>query len=161
MTKINELQQVMARIREDGNDDPEHAWLATHAQTPAVAELVGKTKHFTHSELMILTVLARADAAVPFKSIQEQSDLSQGMLSRYIDRLAKQKLIEKFHTPNNKKAVVLRTTAMGQEIGQLHDELHRRQQQNYEAVLEQYSDADLTLVTRFLNDLMDAREHLD
>lgn len=161
MKKTDELQQVIARIRNEADEDPERAWLAAHAQIPAVADLVGKTKHFTHSELMILTVLARADAAVPFKAIQEQSDLSQGMLSRYVDRLAKQKLIEKFHTPTNKKAVVLRTTSMGQEIGQLHDELHRRQQQNYDAVLTRYSDADLTLVTRFLNDLMDAREHLD
>ncbi len=160
MSKLIQFQKMMARLHKENDQDPERDWLLAHLKQTASEAAVTQAKKLTHSELEILTQLAQAGAAVPFKQLQAHSDLSQGMLSRYIQRLAKNKLVEKFHTPENQKAVVLRVTALGQSVGSLHYQLHQKQQRNYEAVLANYSEAELEKISTFIDQMIEAREKL-
>ncbi|MFL2063976.1 MarR family winged helix-turn-helix transcriptional regulator [Latilactobacillus sakei] len=160
MSKLAKLQEMIAKLHAENNQDPERDWLLQHLQTNKTPEMMAQAKKLTHSELAILTQLAQAGEAIPFKQLQAQSELSQGMLSRYIQRLAKNRLVEKFHTPENQKAVVLRITARGQEIGELHHQLHQRQRQNYEAVLANYSEAEVETIAQFIEQMIAARENL-
>lgn len=156
MSKLIELKKVLDQTHRDDNEDPEKNWMQEHAKTKEVAKLIGNSFLFTHSELKILSELS-VKGTMLFKDLQDNSELSQGMLSRYIARLSKKNLIEKYHTKENKKSVVLKITDTGKEIGELHQELHKSQNKSYEEMLNKYTVAEVDMVINFLNDVIEVR----
>jgi len=161
MVKLKKFKEVFDQFYEDEGPDPEKQWLMSHAQSETTKTALRAARNFTHSELAILSTLSEHDDTLAFKLLQEESDLSQGMLSRYVDRLAKNGLLEKFHTPENQKAVMLRATPIGHEIGALHLKLHATQNRRYKEVLNHYSRGEQETVLAFLTEFADARKHLD
>ena len=160
MVKLKKFQELFQEIQNADDNDPEKQWLLDHAKTAEVKAKIAQARNFTHSELAILSALAETETALAFKDLQDQSTLSQGMLSRYVDRLAKQGLVEKFHAPENQKAVLLRATDTGAAIGTLHVKLHQVQQKRYKEMIGKYSRSEQETVVKFLTDFLATRNHL-
>ncbi|WP_057895142.1 MarR family winged helix-turn-helix transcriptional regulator [Lacticaseibacillus brantae] len=161
MVKLKKFKEVFDQLHTDEGADPEKQWLMNHAQSDSTRAAIRNSRNFTHSELAILSTLTEHDDTLAFKLLQEESSLSQGMLSRYVERLANNGLIEKFHTPENQKAVMLRNTTIGHEIGDLHLKLHAAQNRRYKEVLNRYSRSEQETVLAFLNDFAAARQSLE
>ncbi|MDR3190169.1 MAG: MarR family transcriptional regulator [Lactobacillaceae bacterium] len=161
MSKYDQIQALI-RTMSDANheEDSEIKWFLKHATLPSTVDIIKNAKNFTHSELEILSTLAQSADPITFKALQATSALSQGMLSRYINRLQKQQLLEKFHAATNKKEVWLKLSATGREIGALHLELHAQMHKDFEQVLSHYSDADIDLVIKFAQDVFTTRKNI-
>lgn len=74
------------------------------SEIPAAIITQFESLKMTHSEMEILSQLTTFKTnLVPYKTLQAQVSFSQGMFSRYINRLAKTELITKTKQPDNKK----------------------------------------------------------
>ena len=159
MEKYKQIEQLKHKLRETHeNSDFEREWFIKHAPSQTTRQFIQNQKHVTHSELQILSDLTRSEAATPFKQLQAASPLSQGMLSRYVNRLAAQTLIEKYHPIDNKKEVFLRPTKLGYELGTLHLALHQTIQAQEEHILSEHSDKDIATFVQIATQLIDTRK---
>jgi len=156
--QIEQLKQQLRKTRENG--DFEREWFIKHAPSQTTRQFIQNQKHVTHSELQILSELTYNDTATPFKKLQSMSPLSQGMLSRYVNRLTAQTLVEKYHPIDNKKEIFLRLTKIGYELGMLHLTLHQTIRIQEERILSDYSDDDVTNLVQLATKLLDARKTL-
>lgn len=113
-----------------------------------------KTLTLTHSEMKILSELTTFSSnVVPYKKLQERMLFSQGMFSRYINRLSKAELITKTNQLNNKKEVVLSITEVGKYVAKLHTHMHRLEEQHNEKALLPFSKAEVQTAIEVLNSL--------
>jgi len=160
MTKIDQIQTLFEQSRHPNNgSDPERTWLVSNA-TPETAAFINDVTKFNHPELEILSLIARNDGHLKLKELQSQIDISQGLLSRYINRGVKNNILTKEHLPQNKKELSLTLTPLGQEIGELHLRLHDHLETSYQNIINQYSDAELDTVIKFMTDIFNVRKNL-
>lgn len=97
---------------------------------------------FNHSDLEILS-LVNQEGELPYKTLTDHVDFSQGMLSRYVSKLVKADLLTKVVLPDNKKAYNLKITTTGKTLAELHDQLHEKEREMYRNALSQFSDKKL------------------
>ncbi|GEK29139.1 MarR family winged helix-turn-helix transcriptional regulator [Furfurilactobacillus siliginis] len=126
---------------------------ARDALSPAVVTKLSAV-HLTHSEMQILSRVADApEQTLAYQDLVAQIDFSQGMLSRYVKRLDTSELITRFHQDDNKKAVFLSVTKLGQVIADLHDQMHAAERAKYKAALDSFSEQDLAITAKVINAL--------
>ncbi|BAP85795.1 transcriptional regulator [Paucilactobacillus hokkaidonensis JCM 18461] len=124
------------------------------SEIPAAIITQFESLKMTHSEMEILSQLTTFKTnLVPYKTLQAQVSFSQGMFSRYINRLAKTELITKTKQPDNKKEVLLTITQTGRYVAKLHTRMHQLEQEHNEAVLAQFSKDEVQTTIKVLNSL--------
>ncbi|MBD1501240.1 MarR family winged helix-turn-helix transcriptional regulator [Weissella cibaria] len=72
------------------------------------------------------------------------TDLTQGAVSKILNRLVRYGFVEKYHQPQNKKDTYLKLTVDGQKVADAHTQYHEHQQAELQAVLAEFSEDDLT-----------------
>ena len=88
-------------------------------------------KKFNHSEMQILNYLeAKPDKTGTYQDLLKAMPFSQGLLSRYVKRLAANDLLIRFHNKEDLKAVLLRNT-----VALVHNDLHEREEAYFKMVL--------------------------
>ncbi|MFR0610524.1 MarR family winged helix-turn-helix transcriptional regulator [Limosilactobacillus mucosae] len=93
-------------------------------------------KHrFSHSEMRLLSYVKAAGSEVAYQRLTKDLDISQGMISRYVKRLAELGLLERYHKENDKKAVYLRLTSTGSIVADMHKQMHEKENEHYAAIL--------------------------
>lgn len=93
-------------------------------------------KKFNHSEMQILSYLeAKPDKTGTYQEILKAMPFSQGLLSRYVKRLAANNLLIRFHNKEDLKAVLLRNTELGTAVALVHNDLHKREEAYFKSVL--------------------------
>lgn len=113
-----------------------------------------KKLKMTHSEMQILSKLTETGTTlVAYKDLQAQVSFSQGMFSRYINRLAKATLITKAKHADNKKEVFLSITQVGLYVAKLHARMHQLEQQNNEQALTKFTSEEIQTAIRVINSL--------
>ncbi|MDI6667032.1 MarR family transcriptional regulator [Leuconostoc falkenbergense] len=161
MEKQQQFEKIKQLLRDShSEDDAEQQWFLKHARSEQSRDFIATQKRFTHSELHILSQLVVNGNVTTFKILQQTSNLSQGMLSRYVNHLAQLTLIEKFHPQDNKKEISLRLTNLGKELGRLHLELHQRISTNEQKILEEYTDQEINTMLEVVSKLIAARQHI-
>ncbi|MFT9029933.1 MarR family winged helix-turn-helix transcriptional regulator [Leuconostoc pseudomesenteroides] len=161
MEKQQQFEKIKQLLRDSHSEnDLEQQWFLKHAQSADARTFIATQKRFTHSELQILSQLVVNDNVTTFKTLQQTSNLSQGMLSRYVNHLAQLTLVEKFHPQDNKKEISLRLTNLGEELGRLHFELHRRISANEKQILGEYTEQEINTMLEILSKLINARQHI-
>lgn len=154
--QLEQLKKIIHATHDSG--DSEQQWFMSHAHSQDTRQFIQNHRHLTHSELQILSHLSDYDNATPFKILQTDSTLSQGMLSRYINRLSRQLLIEKYHPAHNKKEIFLKPTSLGYEIGTLHTELRQKIKEKETRILADYSNADINNMVEIVTALLNAHK---
>ncbi|MCH4170688.1 MAG: MarR family winged helix-turn-helix transcriptional regulator [Lactobacillus sp.] len=110
----------------------------------------------THSEGQILSALADAVEPLSYKRLSEQMPFTQGMFSRYINRLAKAGLIHKLKRANNHKEIILDISATGLQVAELHTKMHIIEAQHYQQALGAFSAQDIQIATNVIEKLSQA-----
>ena len=79
-------------------------------------ELFGKKIKFSPYEVQILEhILEHAEEGKNMKWYAQQLGLNQPTYSKYVQRLVHKGLIEKYHTEDNRKNIILRVSPLGME----------------------------------------------
>lgn len=93
-------------------------------------------KKFNHSEMQILNYLeTKPDKTGTYQDLLKAMPFSQGLLSRYVKRLAANDLLIRFHNKEDLKAVLLRNTELGNAVALVHNDLHEREEAYFKMVL--------------------------
>ncbi|WP_137597768.1 MarR family winged helix-turn-helix transcriptional regulator [Paucilactobacillus kaifaensis] len=123
-------------------------------EIPAEVVRQFKSLKMTHSEMQILSKLAGFHIPLtPYKTLQAEVSFSQGMFSRYINRLNRANLIIKTKQADNKKEVYLSITTIGQYVAKLHTRMHQLEQQNNEQALANFSPDEIQTAIKIINSL--------
>jgi len=147
------ISELLNNLNSRENHNQHEAWIAKHAS------LTGdpKKSHLTHNDLDILDVLVHGEKTV--SEVVKAIQITQGGTSRRINHLEKLGFLERFHQPTNKKTVYLKLTSDGKKLAQAHIALHKHLHDDTVNALSDFSDQELTVVTRFLTELADVRKN--
>lgn len=107
-----------------------------------------------HAEMTILDYLAHAShQTVAYCDLVAAMPFSQGLVSRYLTRLAKLAVIEKFHKVGNRKTVYLTITEQGKILAQVHQQMHVKEAAAYHDALAQVPASDVAATLRVIAQL--------
>nr|WP_278499264.1 winged helix DNA-binding protein [Limosilactobacillus mucosae] len=139
---MNEIEELQKTVREFDR----HAELLRHQMLDKIiAGEIGKfsseqarrlTKHhFSHSEMQLLSYIENAGAETAYQQLTQDLEISQGMISRYVKRLAELGLLDRYHKPDDKKAIYLRITSVGSKVAKLHKMMHEAEYNHYAEIM--------------------------
>ena len=157
-TQFSRLQEAIRNVNQQHEQTEESFWQAAwnHLadEMPQSQQTDLKLAKLTHNEMQILSQLNNTSAElVPYKELLILMPFSQGLFSRYVNRLAKASLIEKSKKADNKKAVQLSITETGRYAAKLHDEMHRVEIASYEKSLSNFDSEEIETAIRVLSQL--------
>jgi DNA-binding MarR family transcriptional regulator len=78
----------------------------------------------------------------------------KGTVSKHVQRLVEAGLVRRTPVPGNRKEVVLTLTADGEVVVDVHRRMHAEMTQGLDAFLQRYSNAELQVLVKVLDDLM-------
>lgn len=84
--------------------------------------------------------------------------MTRGAISKITKKLLDKGLIESYQGPENKKEIYFKLTPQGQEVFDIHENLHRSFRQRDDAVFEKITDEQYRSMSRFLASY---NQHLD
>ncbi|MFT8324818.1 MarR family winged helix-turn-helix transcriptional regulator [Oenococcus sicerae] len=109
------------------------------------------------SDLDVLSAVAHyRDSRI--SEIVDHLSLTQGAVSKIVNKLSGLRLIEKYHQPNNKKDTYLKVTTVGDRVHTLHAEYHKEMDQQLCDFSKHFTDEQLVLVGNFLSSVNHIRE---
>lgn len=132
----------------DAEEDDEKKWLLQNS-TPHLRELLPELS------VLMLHVLDRIGQSKQVNgiTIAKQMRISKGTVSKITQKLVAYNLIRKESLPYNKKEILFSLTTLGQELFDLHNEMHRQMESNLVLYLQQYDIEKLQIVAGFVHDL--------
>ncbi|ETY75689.1 MarR family winged helix-turn-helix transcriptional regulator [Lactiplantibacillus fabifermentans] len=138
------IQQLMTElngfITQDGLDDDEKQWALRQTNDPA---LQAQLRQLSTTDIKIVAQLAQQPASLA-KQLPAATQLSQATISRGLTKLAKLGLAEKFRRLQNNKEVLVRLTAAGTQVAQLHVQMDAAIATQAQNIAQDYSEAELT-----------------
>ena len=85
--------------------------------------------------MRLLSYVKAAGSEAAYQRLTKDLDILQGMISRYVKRLAELGLLERYHKENDKKTVYLRLTSTGSNVADMHKQMHEKENEHYAAIL--------------------------
>ncbi|WP_207941230.1 hypothetical protein DOK78_001252 [Enterococcus sp. DIV2402] len=104
---------------------------------------------YTLSEIEMIEHIA----LIPYANVTKlaaASYMTRGAISKLAKKLIKQELIESYQQAENKKEIYFRLTKAGQEINQIHQELHQTFLERDKTVFQHMTDDEFDTVFRFI-----------
>jgi DNA-binding MarR family transcriptional regulator len=104
---------------------------------------------YTLSEIEMIEHIA----LIPYANVTKlaaASYMTRGAISKLAKKLIKKELIESYQQAENKKEIYFRLTKSGQEINQIHQELHQTFLERYKTVFQHMTDDEFDTVFRFI-----------
>ncbi|KRN28396.1 hypothetical protein IV38_GL001396 [Lactobacillus selangorensis] len=150
------LRQELHRYRNHRLNQSAFTALAKTAPQLTDSQRQAMTK-LSVNELHVLTALDQPEEQRG-ADLVSQLDLTQGAISKLVTRLTKQKLLEKYHQPDNRRDTYLRLTPFGKEVAAAHAHYHQVQDVATKKYMNQFSKEELATVTRFLQGLNDLND---
>ncbi|GJM80477.1 hypothetical protein HMSSN139_29730 [Paenibacillus sp. HMSSN-139] len=90
--------------------------------------------------------------------LAESLYMTRGAITKLTRKLIEKGLIESYQKPDNKKEIYFRLTGKGQEIYEIHEELHKELQERDKAVFDQVTEEQYDQMMRFMEQYS---RHLD
>lgn len=85
------------------------------------------------------------------------TDLTQGAVSKILNRLVRYGFVEKYHQPQNKKDTYLKLTADGQKVADAHAQYHEYQQAELQAVVAAYTEDEIAKFVSLMAEINNIR----
>ncbi|MGH3726633.1 MAG: MarR family winged helix-turn-helix transcriptional regulator [Mycobacterium sp.] len=108
----------------------------------------------TAPTLSLHLLAAIADGPVSVVGLAARSGQLKGTVSKHVQRLVDAGWVERAPIPGNRKEVELTLTADGVVITDVHRQLHDEMERGVRDFLQRYSNADLQVVEKVLQDLL-------
>ncbi|WMT38875.1 MarR family transcriptional regulator [Paenibacillus sp. D2_2] len=142
------VEQIGQRIQQE--DDEERKWLIQHCRDPLLCSLLPE---MTVAELHVVDAIGKLEP-VNGITISKHSGIPKGTVSKITRRLIHKKLLQSESLLNNKKEILFRMTPLGEKLFILHQQLHIEIEKGATAFLNRYSEEELSLLSRILQDTL-------
>jgi DNA-binding MarR family transcriptional regulator len=147
-----ELAQELKKYREHSNEK----------SMKQLIENCDDIKHVDKLSIVELDVIALvAKKNLKINDLLQYVNMTQGAMSKLVNRLVKYSFVEKYHRVDNKKDTYLRVTDLGKEVEEIHRKFHQKLNDRLEQVLHQFSKQDIETTITVLRAINEARDELD
>ncbi|GAA2969864.1 MarR family winged helix-turn-helix transcriptional regulator [Lentilactobacillus parakefiri] len=156
MKKKNAIEQIKEQLevfRSHDVDDDILTAIKAHAQLDP--KLIAG---LTINDLHILRAVGHSDG-VKISAIVDQVPLTQGAVSKAVNKLTTKGLVHKFHQAGNRKDNFVALTAVGSVINQIHTDYHHREEALLQELAANYSKNDLETIAAFVSKLNQIRKN--
>jgi DNA-binding MarR family transcriptional regulator len=99
-----------------------------------------------------------AEGPVSVVGLATRADQLKGTVSKHVQRLVEAGLVEREPIPGNRKEVTLSLTADGKVVTKVHEQLHAEMKRGVVDFLSRYSNAELSVLAKVLNDFLAAEK---
>lgn len=107
------------------------------------------TAGLTMSDLHVILAVANGDKPT-ISAIVAQVSLTQGAVSKILNKLTNKQVVEKFHQPGNKKETLVELTSRGEAVYQIYQDYHQTVQKSLWNIADKYSKNELEVIDDFL-----------
>ena len=143
------MDSFIKLMERESENDEEKQWLMQKSSHDTITDMI---KGMTTLMLHVLDGIGRFEP-VNGITISRQLNIPKGSVSKITRKLMAKNLIRAEFLPNNKTEVLYHTTLLGQELFNLHQELHKEMEKNFGQFLQKYSESELLVISAFLQDL--------
>src|SRR5689334_1379567 len=154
--QIDAVMALLGRVSE--KFEPESGetwqWMADHAPSPEIAELL--TRDMTFTMLRLMEAIAQLEPANGI-SISRMSGIPKGTVSKTARKLVAGGLITQESLPDNRKEVLFRLTGSGRALVEVHRAFDAKMERGIQRFLGRYRPDELAFLTRLLEDLIEVR----
>ncbi|MEV5361039.1 MarR family transcriptional regulator [Micrococcus luteus] len=141
------------KLRSDGEEgDAERDFMA--ARCPE--RLRDGVRTLPTLSMHLLAVIAEGPVSVV--GLASRSGQLKGTVSKHVQRLVEAGLVSRSPVPGNRKELELSLTADGELLDRVHRELHDEMAAGLHDFLARYTNAELTVLTKVLGDLLATRK---
>ena len=152
---IGRIEELVGQLatRFGAEDDDERKWLRDQC-SPAAQRVLAE---LSVQALHLLDAIPHDDgtgASVNIVGLSATTGTPKGTVSKTVQRLVSDGLVERHQLPGNRKEVHLRLTALGAEIQHAHRGLHEQMGSAMAEFLDRYTEAELDVITRVMGDLL-------
>ncbi|ABJ68102.1 winged helix DNA-binding protein [Pediococcus pentosaceus] len=136
-----------------------------HSNERAIKELIGShndIKNLNKLSIIELDVIAWiADYNLKINDLLRYINMTQGAISKLVNRLVEYGFVEKYHMKGNQKDTYLRLTNLGREVEAVHHQFHQELERRLEQALDQFTEQDIRITVSVLKKINAARNQLD
>ncbi|MGV0168137.1 MarR family winged helix-turn-helix transcriptional regulator [Furfurilactobacillus sp. WILCCON 0119] len=143
--------QLLTLASETDQPDREHQWMMAHIDDETLVPLIPQL-----SMLALHFLAALQDGPQNGRPLADQLAVTRGGISRVAKRLANLGVIVMRKRPENQKEVFYELTATGMTIATCHAAMHAEIDRENAERMAQFSEAELTVINRFLKTMADA-----
>ncbi|EHO50548.1 MarR family winged helix-turn-helix transcriptional regulator [Lentilactobacillus kisonensis] len=111
----------------------------------------------TINDLHVIQVVAHSEDAM-LSDIVAGLPLTQGAVSKIVNKLATAGLLTKTHKSANKKETYIQLTRLATQINAIHEGYHQEMNDKLQGLTDQFTSADLQVVREFLEKLNKLRQ---
>lgn len=149
IASINTLVSAVGdKFEPDEDADAERDFMAQRCPR-RMEQLIG-----TLPTLSLHLLAAIAEGPVSVVGLAARSGQLKGTVSKHVQRLVDAGWIERAPIPGNRKEIELILTADGRTVVDVHAQLHEEMDRGVHDFLQRYSNADLQVVEKVLQDLL-------
>jgi DNA-binding MarR family transcriptional regulator len=146
--EISELVGVVGDKFDSAEGDAERDYMAEHCPK----RLEHTVRRLPTLSMHLLAHIA--EGPVSIVGLAARSGHLKGTVSKHVQRLVDAGLVERSPIPGNRKEVVLTLSADGRLINGVHKRMHDEMKRGLEDFLSRYSNAELSVLTKMLRDLL-------
>ena len=157
-TKSELIDEINALIGAVGDKfdaeegDPERDYMVKHIPK----RLEGVARRLPTLSMHLLAHIAEGPVSVV--GLATRADQLKGTVSKHVQRLVEAGLVEREPIPGNRKEVTLSLTADGKVVTKVHEQLHAEMKRGVVDFLSRYSNAELSVLAKVLNDFLAAEK---
>ncbi|AFR99487.1 MarR family winged helix-turn-helix transcriptional regulator [Lentilactobacillus buchneri] len=156
MKKKNAIEQIKNQLEIFRSHDVDREILAAIRQNDRLNAALANG--ITINDLHIIRAAAAKDG-VKISAIVDQVPMTQGAVSKAVNKLAERGLLQKSHHPDNRKDTFVELTAPGETINQIHSDYHRQEETKLAELADSYSKNELEMIAEFVTSLNQIRQN--
>jgi len=109
-------------------------------------------KNWTITQLHIVSLINSNNNQANNTFLANKLNISKAAVSKAIRVLMKHNMISSHKNENNKREIYYSLTEEGKRLAAIHDQMHEIVKNQYIQLFKQFSDAELEIVIKFLNE---------
>lgn len=106
---------------------------------------------WTLTQLHIVALINEKPGEANNTFLANQLGISKPAVTKAISALTKKDMVTAQKRESNQKTVFYSLTNSGEKLALIHEQMHQKARERYEQLLNQFSDEELQLITKFLN----------
>lgn len=148
----NELFAELKKYRERSNKTTIQKML----RNPNLSNVFQK---LSITELDVIALIA--DTNPKISDLLPHVNMTQGAVSKLVNRLVKNSFVEKYHKENNQKDTYLRLTPLGKQAEKAHQQFHVELNKQLNQAVKNFSEKEIETATKVLKQINKVRDTLD
>jgi DNA-binding MarR family transcriptional regulator len=152
---VDEINALISAVggKFDGEEgDPERVYMLERIPK----RLEGAARRLPTLGMHLLAHIAEGPVSVV--GLAARADQLKGTVSKHVQRLVEEGLVERNPIPGNRKEVTLALTSDGKLVADVHKQLHSEMKSGVADFLSRYSNAELSVLAKMLKDVLSAKK---